>query len=380
MPPITTYPQDAASAMRLNAPRVCLYDAAQEANHFCHHGQLGVFGGRIYAMWSNGHQGEGEIGQRILYASSQDGLQWSRPQVLLENVPGPETPLTLVPAGFWDAGDRLVAYAGAFCYAHPRRKQQDASGEYRYGVKCTGTRLLALTSTDGVSWSQPLDLNVPLCPNMGPQRLRSGRLLITGNWAHAYSDDPSGIGSWTLTGYCRDEACQPKPLRDDPFALWEVSRAMGYPGALCEGAFLQTEDGVLHMLHRSYTPFLYESLSLDDGATWSEPVRTDFQDGNSKFFLGRLPDGQYCYIGNPGPGNSRCPLVLSLSRDGQCFNRHFILEDTPTVRKFPGVFKNGMYAYPHAVVMDDTLYVIYTLWKEDVFVQKIPLGMLSAEF
>ncbi len=375
----STFLQDAAQARRLHCPRVCLYDAARDERHFCHHGHLGYYQGKWYAMWSNGMEGEGEIGQRILYAVSGDGLAWSEPQVLLENMAEGDTLLTLVPAGFLAGAEQLVAYAGAFRYAFPDRKQQDATGQYRLGVGCTGTRLLAITSADGLHWSQPMDMRVPLCPNMGPQRLQNGRLLITGNWAHAWSDNPAGLGPWQMSGYCTDPASQPHPLRDDPSALWEVSRNMGYPGALCEGAFLQLEDGAIHMLHRSYTPWLYESVSRDGGASWSAPVRTSFPDGNAKFYLGQLPDGQYCYLGNPVPGSERCPLVLSLSRDGRCFDRHFLLEDKPTERKFAGVFKNGMYAYPHAVVAEDCLMVIYSLWKEDIFVQRIPLGMLSAE-
>lgn len=373
----STYTQE--NAQKLSCPRVCLYDAHRHERHFCHHGHIGSYQGRLYAMWSNGFAGEGEIGQRILYAVSADGRSWSEPKVLLENVPGKKTMATLVPAGWLAHEDKLIAYAGAFEYAFPERRQMDGGGQFRYGVKCTRTRLLALMSVDGAVWSPPLDMGVPLCPNMGPQRLQSGRLLITGNWAHARSDDPSGLSGWQMSGYCADEASWPTPYRDDPFALWEVSRAMGYPGALCEGAFLQTPDGVIHMLHRSYTPWLYESQSRDDGVSWSQPVRTALPDGNSKFFLGTLPDGRYLYIGNPGPGSNRCPLVLSLSKDHKTFDRHYILEDTPTARKYPGVFKNGMYAYPHAVVHGDSLHVIYTLWKEDVFVQTIPLALLEAE-
>lgn len=364
----------------LQCERVCLYDASKQENHFCHHAHICAHDGKLYAMWSNGRQGEGEIGQQVLYAVSEDGLQWSAPMTLLSGLLGPNTPLTLVPAGWLSQSGHLVAYVGAFHYAYPQRKQMDGLDEFRYGVKCVGTRLLALTSADGLHWSEPIDLNVPLCPNMGPQRLQSGRLLITGNWAHAYSDDPTGLSGWNLTSFCTDGSSQPTPLRDDPSAFWEVSRNMGYHVGLCEGAFVQTSDGAIHMLHRSNGPWLYESISLDNAETWSQPVRTPFSDGNSKFFLGCLPDGSFCYIGNPVPGSNRCPLVLSLSADGLTFDRHYLLETTPVPRKYPGVFKNGMYAYPHAAVFNGALYVVYTLWKEDVYVQKIPLTTISAEF
>ena len=153
---------------------------------------------------------------------------------------------------------------------------------------------------------------------------------------------------------------------------------MGIPGSLCEGAFIQTKDGVIHMLHRSYGPRLFESQSHDNGESWTFPVPIEFPDGNSKFFLGTLPGGRYLYIGNPGPGPDRRPLVLSLSDDGANFRQHYLLEDAPVSLKYPGAFKNGMYAYPHAVLHQEALYVIYTVWKEDVWVQKIPLALLRA--
>lgn len=361
---------------KIQAKTTCLYNATVNEYHFCHHPHITAYKDKLYAMWSNGKQGEGEIGQRILYSVSEDGETWSTPCVLLENIQGSAGLLTLVAAGWLAQENMLIAYIGAFNYAFPERKQTDGSGQWRYGVKCINTRLLAMTSVDGRTWSSPLDQQVPLCPNMGPQKIGNGKLLITGNWAHAVSNNTSGLGPWRLTSFCDDPACYPSPLRDDPFAFWEVSRAMGIHGSMCEGAFVETDDGKLHMLHRSYGNRLYESISCDAGESWSFPEKTNFPDGNSKFYLGRLPDGRYIYIGNPGPDNSRCPLVLSLSQDGNIFDTHYLLEDTPVPRKFTGVFKNGMYAYPHAAVKDDYLYIIYSLWKEDVFVQKIPLGAL----
>ena len=363
-------------AKRIESARTCLYDAAQNEHHFCHHPHITAYKDRLYAMWSNGKQGEGEIGQRVLYTVSEDGETWAKPCVLLENMQGSAGPLTLVAAGWLAQKDMLIAYIGAFNYAFPERRQTDGSGQWRLGVKCINTQLMAMTSADGTTWSSPINQEIPICPNMGPQRIGNGKLLIAGNWAHAVSYNASGLGPWHLTSFCDDQAAYPVPIRDDPFAFWEVSRAMGIHGSMCEGAFIETEDGKLHMLHRSYGNRLYESISCDAGESWCFPVKADFPDGNSKFFLGRLPDGRYLYIGNPGPDNSRCPLVLSLSQDGSTFDSHYLLEDEPVQRKFPGVFKNGMYAYPHAVVQGDYLYVIYSLWKEDVYVQKIPLGAL----
>ncbi len=62
------------------------------------------------------------------------------------------------------------------------------------------TSLWAMTTTDGQHWSQPIDMHAPIVPNHGPQPTRSGRLVISGNISFPYSDDPSGLSGWTMTG------------------------------------------------------------------------------------------------------------------------------------------------------------------------------------
>ena len=359
----------------LAGEKVCLYDANRETNHFCHHPALGVFNGKLYAMWSNGKDGEDEIGQRVLYAVSEDGVHFSAPRVLCEAFMGEKTPVTLTAAGFYAANGRVNAYVAAYEYEH-LEAFKDKHGNARLGSGCVRTALYALTSADGETFSAPRSLGVPLCPNYGPQRLRSGRLLMTGNWAHAYTDDENGLTGWRLRGFCADESLLEQPVRDDPSYFWSVSKAMGLPGSLCEGAFIEDQDGALHMLYRGYGPVLYQTDSLDGGESWSYPEKTDFPNGNSKFWLGRLPDGRCVYIGNPGPDTDRCPLVLSLSEDGRAFTKHFLLETERVPRKFAGIYKGGMYGYPHAAVFQNALYVIYSLWKEDIIVQKISLDLL----
>lgn len=356
--------------------RVCLYDAALNDYHFCHHPALGVFRGNLYAMWSNGQTGEDEIGQRVMYAVSKDGQTWSPPQVLCSPLAGPTMPYVMTAAGFHTNGEKLVAYIGAYEYKRPAEVVTDKNGESRMGSECFNTTCFALVSHDGVNFADPIDLCLPLCPNYGPKKLMSGRLLMTGNWAHAYTDDPSGLEGWELRGFCPDDCLTDLPKRDDPSYFWNVSRSMGLSGSLCEGSYVQDADGTIHMMHRSYGAVLFQSDSTDDGESWSYPEETTFPNGNTKFFLDHFPDGRMVYIGSPGPDTRRCPLVISFSSDGRTFTTHYLLEEQEILRKFGGCYKGGMYAYPHAVVYEGALYVIYSLCKEDIYVARIPLCKL----
>jgi acetylornithine deacetylase/succinyl-diaminopimelate desuccinylase-like protein len=43
-------------------------------------------------------------------------------------------------------------------------------------------------------------MGVPVNPNHGPQRIASGRLILAGNISFPYTDDPTGLAGWRMTG------------------------------------------------------------------------------------------------------------------------------------------------------------------------------------
>jgi hypothetical protein len=150
---------------------------------------------------------------------------------------------------------------------------------------------------------------------------------------------------------------------------------------LCEAAFYQTDDGVLHVLFRSTglpasgRPWLWESRSNDNGATWTAPLETAMSNTDTKFHFGRLPDGRFYCVSNP-IGNGRTPLVLSISRDGVAFDRHFILGEKHYQKRFEGGCKGGQYGYPHTLVYEGHLYVIVSREKEAVELLRVALAEL----
>ena len=281
--------------------------------------------------------------------------EWSVPRPLVDsitNTNGVERVLTA--AGFHQYHGTLVAY---LC---------------NYGPKKETTHLLAVTTTNGVDWSPPRPVGLPVCPNFGPLAVRGGRLILSGHIAFPYTDDPTGLAGWQMAGlYPKEMAAS---VTDDPASFWRVARSNHWSAAVCEGSVFQTDDGVIRVPLRStgrqFHHRLWLTESRDNGRSYSAPVETEFSDTDAKFQFGRLPDGRYFYVGNP-VGGGRTPLVLALSSDGVNFDRNLILGEQHYVLAQPGRAKGGEYGYPNVLCHDGWLHVIVSRQKEGVEVLRL---------
>lgn len=331
----------------VSGEHVLLYHAEKGDHQFCHHPSLVRFKGRFYCSWSNGVVGEDELGQRILISTSSDGLKWSTPKPLAIDPAGRGA---CVAAGFLATESRLTAF-------------YTVTGGSNFHAE---TAVWAKTSTDAEQWSQPQRVQSGFFIE-GPRRLAGGRLLLSGEQVGdnrltkrmrlLYSDQPDGLSGW--------EEAQVEPGNLKTFGYTEpnlVRRSSGKP----------------IILFRNYSGFLYGSLGRENGARWSDPVQTGFPDSTARFSTGQLPDGTTWLINNPGPRKfGRSLLTISLSADGSVFDRAFIVRGEPTQMRYQGKSKLNGWQYPHAIVHDGSLFVVYSINKEDVGLTKIDLDALA---
>ncbi|MCX7009658.1 MAG: sialidase family protein [Kiritimatiellaeota bacterium] len=188
----------------------------------------------------------------MLMATSTDFQHWTAPRPLLDSMKDKQkVERVLTAAGFHQYAGTLVAYFG------------------NYGPNKETTHLQAVTTTDGQRWSAVREIGAAINPNHGPQAIKSGRLIISGNTAFPWSDDPTGLGGWKMTGIY--PASMATNFKDDPATFWDVAKKQCWNTGLCEGSFYQTDDGVLHMLLRNAakenTHHLWLTESRDNGAT-----------------------------------------------------------------------------------------------------------------
>ncbi len=354
-----------------NVKKTLLYEANEDGGTYSHHASLAYFKGKFYAVWSNGQINEDDIGQRVMIASSCDGEHFSAPKPLFDKEEGNAV---LTAAGLYVRDDgKICAYAGLYYYPDSKRPKGD--------MHHLNTTLLVKESEDGETWTDSVDLHVPIVPNQGPQRLASGRVIIVGNITFPYTDSEDGISGWVITGV------PPAPIegfQDDSEGFHVHAELREDKLHLCEGSYFEMPDGEIRMLLRDAGKkeninerYLALSRSFDGGRTYSLPEETEFTDNNSKFYCMRLSNCKYAIISNPDVRGSRCPLSISISDDGENFTRRYNIATEKLSQRFEGMYKGGVYGYPHAMEIDGRMYVICSINKEDIAIFSFDISELD---
>jgi hypothetical protein len=172
-----------------------------------------------------------------------------------------------------------------------------------------------------------------------------------------YTDDRDGLAGWQVA------SIEPPELK-----------LFGYT----EPSFYSRRHGTIVATLRNYSGYLHASASADNGQTWTPAKQTDFPDSTARTSAGNLPNGMAYIINNAMPKQfDRSLLTIALSQDGVLFDRAYLLRGEPTKRRYDGKHKLDGWQYPNAIEWKDTLYVAYSINKEDVSLTRIALKDLS---
>ena len=371
---------------KLNVDHVTAF-FAKEGQSYSHQAQLTSHNNRLYATWSLGLRDEEAPGERMVLAISENGGQsWSEPITVAPAVQGQYAPSVIVSAGLRFYGDMLVAYYGAWERYGAERGTPEEARRAALGQEAFNVRTECRISRDGgLTWSEPTLVMPNVANYMPPEPTRTGRLILPGHFTYSHTDDPAGLTGWkraAIPGI-------PEDYCDDYLRLSSGAKLLGTKHGYNEANFYQTDDGILHMMLRNEThAYLGVTESRDNGETWSKPMLTGFTNSISRSHFGRLPDGRYFCVNCPVlpvPGatatmtqSHRTPVVLALSKDGIVFDRHYILGDEPELKpRIPGLYKHGRYGYPYMHVANEQAYIIYSRYKEDIYVARFQLSDLD---
>jgi len=332
-----------------------IFSPSPSSDHFSNGVVMVGFKGQLFAQWQSSATDADAPDTWVAYSRSSDGKSWSAPAALVSRLTGG----IRTSGGWWTNGDTLVAYVNA----------------WPSGQKPRGGYTEYVTSKDGQTWSEPRRLTLadgsPLNGifEQDPHRLPNGRILNAAHFqpglrvAPCYTDDASGTSGW---------------VRAD-FSPWT------FPGDTTrelEPSSFRRKDGALVMLFRDQGGSFktLASLSYDDGESWMQAVESNLPDARAKQSAGNLPDGTAFIVNDPSGNRTRVPLVLSLSRDGQRFDKAFVLRaggsDLPAQRT-AGKAKQLGYIDPKSTVWNGALYVAYATNQEDVQYTRVPLASLA---
>lgn len=348
-----------------------LYHATPEHGLYCHHAHVAHHHGTFFAIWSSHPHGEDGPGQRVHYARSKDGRQWTPFGLCFPSMgpvcePGTSGGRVLTANGLAPIGDRVYAMGEVDekFVDEPERQRaiESARGRQTRRDRFGWGRVARAMGADGslgpIFWLVP-DPPEPL-PGFQAYPASSGRLY--GRVAQSIGErlaDPLHMCAW-------DFRCHTN---------WTTA-ADGHE--LCEPTVYRRPDGLLVKLSRDlrHSRRLYAALSEDQGRAWQAAVQTAIPDSPSKSIAGTLPDGRTYLIGNQVETGRRDPLTIALSRDGVTFDwAAAIRSGCPAVR-VKGRAKGPGFQYPSAVVVGDALWVVYSIGKEDVALSRVPLASL----
>ena len=341
---------DLADTVTLGLGRLtgCEKMVVHESQGYVNNVLITAFDGKYYCMWQSSVKDEDTPDTRVVYATSPDGVRWEEPMDLA--LPTDSTFVT--PGGWIQRGGTLTAVLNYIC-APDRSK---------------GGTAWYTSTQDGVAWSAPQPLRMadgrpmPGILEQDSLRLPGGRTVGAAHFrpglrvSPVFTDDPSALTGWTEAAFPAGEG---NPLEPSQYV---------------------TIDGKLVMFFRDQASSFVKlaSISEDQGASWTAPMKTNIPDSRSKQCAGTLPDGRAFWVGNPTGSKSRRALALALSADGYHFDKAFLLAgpgDLPP-RRNEGRYKTLGYNYPKAVVLGDTLWISLSINKEDAVLYCVPLKSL----
>ena len=275
-----------------------------------------AFNGRLWATWYGGGVGEDQNNYVMLVTSDDDGKTWSRLKLVID--PDRDGPCRAFDPCLWhDPKGRLWLF---------------------WAQRHVSTQLWAMVTEDSGSenptWSVPRLIHPGIMLNK-PTVLSTGAwLLPVANWGHEGS---CGVLCSTDGG-----------------ANWRKIGAANIPKRTdrnCdEHMIVERRDGSLWMLVRtSYG--IGQSVSTDQGKTWSEVAPGAIQHTVARFFIRRLVSGKLLLVKHNAMDNrgDRSHLTAFLSTDeGKTWQGGLMLDE------------RGEVSYPDAVESPEGgIYVIY---------------------
>jgi hypothetical protein len=312
-------------------------------------------GGRLWAAWFGGGQGEDKNNYIMLVTSADDGSNWSRLKMVID--PDPVGPMADFNSKTWPPNHRIGIDP---MESGPRRVfdpclWRDPSGRLWLFFAQEMRR-----KEDGNLRPVVLWATVAENPEDENSAWSAPRAIAVGNMLNKPTVLSSG--EWLLpTAYWQGDPSAGVVVSRDSGKTFEYLGGAGiFPerGRNCdEHMIVERRDGTLVMFVRGRFKKIMESVSVDRGKTWTPMKQEDagqwpLAHANSRFFIRRLKSGRLLLIKHGEIAemvSPRAKLMAFLSEDdGRTWKGGLLIDE------------RLMVSYPDAVEgSDGSIYVIY---------------------
>ncbi|MDE6814284.1 MAG: exo-alpha-sialidase, partial [Duncaniella sp.] len=349
--------------MRANR-RYDLYSPNENGWTYNHQPMMAYWNGKFYMHYLSNPVDEHVGGGRTLLQTSEDGYNWSAPEILF--------PVYPVPDGFKKEGIDQVASG------------HDAVMHQRVGFYVSKSGKLIAIGNYGIALHPKDD------PNDGNGIGRVVREIYPdGSFGPIYFIYYNHDFNENNTLYPNYKKSKDKEFRE---ACEEIIANPLYRMQWVEEA---DRNDPMIPLQKPYKAFSWytlpdgniaglwkhalTSVSKDGGNTWYEPVERakGFVNSNAKIWGQKLTDGTYATVYNPS--EFRWPLAISLSSDGLDYTTLNLVHGEVPPMRYAGQYKSFGPQYVRGIQEgngtppDGDLWLTYSVGKEDMWVARVPV-------
>ena len=314
--------------------------------------------GKFWCIWSDGPKIEDWPTQEVKYATSKDGLNWSKAKTVTGT---PKEPYAFIARGLWVRDGKLLALA-----AHYR-------GHGAFGVNKELELWAYGWNPKKETWEFVSKVFDNAINNFPPQKLPDGNWIMTRRDARFNVSILIGgkkkLDDWSVHRVV--DLNEIKGFRPDEPIIWPMP------------------DKTMNALFRDNggSQRLYHATSKDLGRSWTTPVLSNFPNSTSKVFSTNTSRGFRVLVSNANPKWGRREIYLSVTKDGKHFIRMARLNvPTPPIPKgFESIrkrFSKGIASlqYPHVIEYDGFLWIVLSRCKLQIELFRVPLEAIEELF
>ncbi len=327
--------------------------------------------GKFFLEYLSNPVDEHEVPGHTLLTTSEDGMHWSKPEVIfppieIDTVPykGPKSEqlkdkMLTVPhqrMGFYHASNGVLLVLSFYGIVHDRHVSAPCDG---WGVGRAVRRIMEDgTVADGtwfLMYNEPAGFTAENVSAFAPYQASNDRVFV-----HA-CDELLQNGAVVRQMY--------EEQRFD-------SRLFPNKGAEALSFYTVSDDEMIGTYKKGLV-----SVSGDQGRTWSDPVRqADICTATGKVWGQKTSDGQYTLMYNPTPdGQHRWPIAAVTGKDGHHFAHMAAITGDMAPQRYGGLDKNLGPQYMRGIAEcntqspDGDVYLTYSNNKEDIWISRIPV-------